>query len=461
MAGDADVPSRLNSGSWPFGYRTCMAPGAERGEGLGSPARRRSPWYVALFFGSEPLDSGTLRVLGLVSVGLFFENYDIGLVNAALPQIAGELDIPAGDTGYYLSAIRLGGIGACLILPFADLAGRRRVFLAALLGMSLGTMATAVSQTPVQFAAAQMITRAFLLTASAVGLVILIEELPAHRRGAGLSMLAVLGGLGFGLASGLYAAVDRLPFGWRALYAIGFAPVLLLPFLRRSLRETARFEQHRLHRGDAKVAFRSWLDPVKTLVRTHPRRVAAVGLAGLLAAMGGIAFFQYTSYFVQAVHGWSPGQFTLLVIGGGLIGVGGSFLGGRGSDRFGRRRVGFWSLLFVPAFVALFFNGPALLLPLAWGLAVLCNSAGDLVIRALSAELFDTSHRSTAAGWLMLVQTLGWTVGLLGVGLATESLQDLAHAVSWVALASMAAAACILWVPETRRRELEAISEVP
>jgi hypothetical protein len=105
-----------------------MAPEpAERGEGADSPARRRNPWYVALFFGREPLEAGTLQVLGLVSIGLFFENYDIGLVNAA--------------------------------------AGRRRLFLGALLGMSLGTMATAVSQTSLQFAAAQMITRAFLLTA--------------------------------------------------------------------------------------------------------------------------------------------------------------------------------------------------------------------------------------------------------------------------------------------------------
>lgn len=438
-----------------------MAPGAERGEGPGSPARRPNPWYVALFFGAEPLAAGTLRVLTLVSLGLFFENYDIGLVNAALPQIARELEIPTGETGYYLSAIRLGGIGACLILPFADLVGRRRVFLGALIGMSLGTLATALSQTSLQFAGAQMITRAFLLTASAIGLVILVEDLPAHRRGAGLSMLAVLGGLGFGLASGLYAAVDRLPFGWRALYAIGFAPIGLLPLLRRSLSETTRFERHRLRRAGAELALRSWLTPVGTLLRTHPRRVAAVGLAGLLGAMGGIAFFQYTSYFVQAVHGWSPGQFTLLVLGGGLIGVGGSFLGGRGSDRFGRIRVGFWCLLVYPAFVALFYNGPALLLPMAWGLAVLCNSAGDLVVRALSAELFDTSHRSSAAGWLMLVQTLGWTLGLLGVGLATESLTDLARAVSWMALASLVAALCLLWVPETRQRELEEISAAP
>lgn len=433
---------------------------AGRGGRSGSPADR-SPWYLSLFLGREPLGSGSLQLLALVSIGLFFENYDIGLVNAALPQIAHTLEIPAAQTGYYLSVIRLGGLGTFLILPFADLVGRRRVFLGALVGMSLGTVATAVSQSAIQFALAQMVTRTFLLTASAVGFVILVEELPAHRRGAGLSLLSVLGGFGFGVASGLYAAVDLLPFGWRALYAGGFAPVLLLPFLRRSLRETTRFERHRLAREDVQLAFRSWLAPVRMLARSHPRRVLAVGLAGLLGATGGIAFFQYTSYFLQAVHGWSPGQYTLLVMGGGLIGVCGNFLGGRGSDRFGRRRVGFWSLLCVPAFVALFYQGPALFLPVAWGLAVLCNSAGDLVVRALSAELFDTSHRGSAAGWLMLVQSLGWTIGLLGVGLATESLTGLARAVSWVALASLGAAFCLLLVPETGRRELEAISETP
>ena len=46
--------------------------------------------------------------------------------------------------------------------------------------------------------------------------------------------------------------------------------------------------------------------------------------------MGGIAFFQYTSWFVRNVHGWAPGHYSLLVLGGGLIGVLGNVVGGRG-----------------------------------------------------------------------------------------------------------------------------------
>jgi MFS family permease len=419
-------------------------------------------WWLRPFLGRDArLEPAALRVLGLVAIGMFFETYDIGLVNAALPQIAADLDIATGDTGFYLSAIRLGGLGTFLIVPFADRIGRRRVFLASLLGMSIGTLATGLAQSAVQFALAQIVTRAFLLTASALALVILVEEFPAEHRGAGIGLLSVLGGLGFGLGAGLYAAVDLLPFGWRALYAIGLLPVFLIPFMRRSLQETARFENHRLAREPAQQAdgWHGWIEPVLHLARARPGRTLTVGAAGLLGAMGSIGFFQYTSYFVQSVHGWAPGHYALLVFGGGLIGLGGNILGGRGSDRFGRRRVGFSCLVLAPLFVASFYHGPEATLAPAWGLAVLCHAAGEVIVRALAAEIFPTSHRGAASGWLIAVQTLGWTLGLFVVGLGTESMQDLARIVTVLALASVAAAICVSLLPETGRRELEAIAE--
>jgi MFS family permease len=421
-----------------------------------------TPWWLVPFLGrSARLEPAALRVLGLVAIGMFFENYDIGLVNAALPQIAADLGIATGDTGYTLSAIRLGGLGTFLIVPFADRVGRRRVFLAALVGMSVGTLATGLAQTAFQFAAAQIVTRAFLLTASALALVILVEEFPAEHRGAGIGLLSVLGGLGFGLGAGLYAAVDLLPFGWRALYAMGVLPVLLIPFMRRSLHETTRFENHRRTRDPSQQAdgLRGWIEPVLRLARAKPGRTLAVGAAGMLGAMGSIAFFQYTSYFVQGVHGWQPGHYTLLVFGGGLIGLGGNILGGRGSDHLGRRRVGAACLFLAPLFVAAFYHGPEATLALAWGLAVLCHSAGEVIVRALATELFPTSHRGAASGWLIAVQTLGWTIGLFLVGFVTDSMEDLARIVTILALASVGAALCISLLPETGRRELEAITD--
>ena len=416
-----------------------------------------NPWYIALFFGrSAELPSAATRTLGLVSLGVFFENYDIGLVNAALKQIAASLDLPAGETGWYLGTIRLGGLGAFLILPFADLIGRRRVFLFALIGMSLGTFATGFSQTPLQFAVLQMVTRVFMLTAVGLSIVILAEELPAEHRAAGIGMSSVLGGMGFGVVAALYAFVDQIPFGWRGLYGIGIGPLVFLPFLRRSLHETTRFREARAERPLSEI-FGSWFEPILLLARRHPRRTLTVGLAGVLGAAGGIAFFQYTSWFVQEVHGWAPGQYTLLVLGAGSLGVLGNVLGGRGSDRWGRRRVGFFAWLFVPVFVALFYHGPWWTLAVAWGFGVLCGSAGEIVMRAIATELFDTSHRATAAGWLIFVQTIGWAIGLFVVGYGAGSFEDLPRVISWVACGSALAAFCLLLVPETSGRELESL----
>lgn len=391
----------------------------------------------------------------LVSLGLFFENYDIGLVNAALPQIARELAIDARDTGFTLGVIRLGGLASLLMIPFADRLGRRRVFLASLVGMSVGTFATALSQTAVEFAVAQMVTRAFLLTVQVLAIVILVEELPAAHRASGIGLLGVLGGVGFGVAALFYAGIDLVPFGWRSLYGVGLLPLVLLPFFRRSLKETTRFERVKPEEGVNPI--RAWLEPVVQLARTHPRRVLVVGFAGVFGASSGIAFFQYTSLFVQEFHGWAPGQYTLLVFGGGLIGVMGNVVGGRGSDRFGRRGVGFLGYALMPLCIVVFMLGPSATLVPAWGLAVLCGSAADVVVRAVATELFPTTHRAAAGGWLIGVQTLGWAMGLFGVGLLTREHADLPRVIAAVSLVGFAAALAFLRVPETRHRELEEI----
>jgi len=264
----------------------------------GAMAEPSNPRLLRPFFGATPvLPRSSVRTLLLVSLGMLFENYDIGLVNAALKQIASELGIAAADTGFTLAAIRLGGVGAFLLVPLADRIGRRRTFLACFVGMSLGTFATGLAQTALQFALCQMLARAFLLTASALSVVILVEELPAAQRAAGIGLLSLLGGLGFGLCAGLYAAVDVLPFGWRALYAVGVLPVLLLPFLSRSLVETRRFERER---GDAEGVggLRGWLEPIRrqdwrscclareAIAAASPLADAVYALQGLGLALG-------------------------------------------------------------------------------------------------------------------------------------------------------------------------------
>lgn len=423
--------------------------------------QRSNPWWIPFWFGRAPeLAPAQTRMLALVVLGTFFEAYDLSLLSSAVKHISDELAIGERELPFVLAAVRFGGFFAFALLPLADRVGRRRVFLAAILGMSLGTLATAFAQTAAQFVVLQVFARTFMLIAASVGIVMLAEELPAEHRGWGIGILGALGAFGHGLGAALFALIDLLPFGWRALYGVGALPLLALPAMRRSLRETARFEAHRAARAEGPGEPRGigWLRPLLGLARAHPGRALIVGLAGFSLAFGAISVFQFASYFLQRTHGWAPWQYSLMLFVGGGIGIVGNVVAGRLGDRFGRRGVGFVALALYPLAAIAFYQGPALALGACFALIVFTSNAGDVVIRAFSTELFPTSQRAASAGWLTLLQTCGFIAGLGIVGTAMQSGADLPRVISLASLSVLLAAACMLLLPESRGRELEALS---
>jgi MFS family permease len=422
--------------------------------------RRRNPWWIPPFLGRVPdLEDRYLRVLGFVALGLFFESYDLSLLTSALRHIARGLGIAEDDLGFYLGAVRLGGVAAFALLPLADRIGRRRVFLASMIGMSLGTLATAFSQTPAQFVACQLATRAFLAMLAAIGVVMLAEEFPAEHRGWGIGILGALAACGHGFGGLMFAVVDWLPFGWRALYAMGALPLLLLPTLRAAIQETARFQRYRAERGAVRGGFAASLRSLAALARGSPRRAAMVGSAGLLQALGGISVFQFASYFVQESHGWEPWQYSAMLFLSGGIGIVGNVLAGRLGDRFGRRVVGLAAFTVFPIAGIAFYNAPGLWLPLCFVAIVFASSAADVIVRAFSTELFPTSQRAASAAWLTLLQTVGWVLGLWIVGAGTQLGLGLALMISVTSAIVFGAGAIVLRLPETRLRELEELSQ--
>jgi MFS family permease len=99
--------------------------------------------------------------------------------------------------------------------------------------------------------------------------------------------------------------------------------------------------------------------------------------------------------------------------------------------------------------------------PLGFGLFVFCSTASGVIIRAFSTELFPTSHRGTAAGWIAFVQALGWSVGLWLAGAIARIRGTLFDATTGLAFAALGAGVLLLFLPETRQRELEEISGEP
>jgi len=432
-------------------------------DGMNAPiAKVRRPWWLLPIFGSVPnIDPRSLSLLGLVSLAYFFENYDLSLMMSALSFIAADFGIAESELAGYTGLIRLGALPAFLLIPFADRLGRRKMFLAAVTGISLLTFATAFATSVAAFVAIQMLMRTCVLAASTMAFVIIAEEFPAEHRGWGIGMVGALGACGFGFGAILFGFVESLPYGWRALYLVGIVPLLAMPALRRGIPETARFAQHHRERLGAAAGVggvRGWFQPLAAMARTYPRRVAGVTLAGTLYSAGEIAVFQFCGYFTMTAHHWEPWRFSVMVVVAGAVGMIGNVVAGRLGDAFGRRPVGFAVAASFPVLAWLFYHMPGWSLPILWAFLTVCSVSCNVTIRALATEVFPTSHRGTSGGWLSLVQTLGTAAGLGVVGLGIARGASLPFMVSLLALLTVVAGSALFLLPETSGRELEEIS---
>ncbi len=420
--------------------------------------RLKNPWWIPPFLGRVPpgVERRHLSLLGAVAFALMFEEYDLAMITSALSFIAEDLAIAPEDLPWYLAFVRLGAIPALLLIPFADRIGRRRTFLLSLTASALATTATGFAWSPVSFVVFQMLVRTFFVAGIAVAYVLVTEEFPAERRGWGIGMLASLGAMGYGLEALAFSQIEHLPYGWRALYWIGFLPILFLPIFRRTIPETDRFTAHS-EKLEVGKGVRGVIEPLRLLMVSSRRRFLGISLCMAAQGFAGVAAFQFTAYYTIEFHGWSPGQYAIMFVIGGLVGIVGNVVAGNLGDRFGRRLVGGVGLVLFPVSVWTFYGAPAWTIPLSWIVLVFTSSAGRMILRAFSTELFDTDRRATATGWTVLLETVFSAAGLFMLAFFADDKQDLIRYIPILALATLAGAAVLARFPETRSRELDSI----
>ncbi len=385
-------------------------------------------------------------------------------VTAALADVAAHFGEPSGGSsiaaqaglsgtvaGLGLAAIRGASLASLPIAGSADRYGRRSVLLAATaFGLALTALA-ALSPSYWWFVAIFALGRPALSAANALAGVAAAEETRASDRAKAIGLVAGAYGIGAGLAS-LVRALGGSALGFRGLFGLALVPLALLGLLRRRVEEPDRFRT--VTRGA-----RTRLGSVPTAY--VPRLALLSVLAVAFTVMTGPAN-TFLFFYGEGVLGLSAGGMFVGVIGAGVAGFGGLLVGRSAADVLGRRATAAATHLGQAVAFAFAYRGGAGALFAGYILGAACQGAYGIGFGALSAEVFPTSVRATAAGWLTVATVLGAVMGLGLFGLLADSLSgSFAAAAIWLAAPMGLAAVLLLRLPETRGLELEESAPEP
>jgi putative MFS transporter len=425
-----------------------------------SPARRPGWARSAWFLGRAPghVSEHQWRILGLVSLVSLFDQYDVYLFSLNLKHIQADLGLAEASLGWLGGFVRAGTLLAILVTLAADRVGRRRVLLVTVVAYTLLTGATAFAPNTLTFVALQFASRIFAVAESQLAVVVIAEEFAPANRGWAIGALGAIQACGAGLAALLFAFVGVLPFGWRSLYLVGLVPLALVAWWRRKMPETARFES--LARDPRfRIGARGTLAPLLGLVRDHPGRFLAVAAVSFAFSFAQAPALFFAPKYLQDVHGWGPGGVAALNLIGGGVAIVANPLGGRLSDRIGRKPVTIAFALAWTACAIAFYRAGGPAVGVVWAAMLFAAFGLDTTFSASSVELFPTSQRSTAAGGRSLMSGIGAVAGLAAVSLLYARLQSNWLAISAIALSVLAIPPVVaLFFPETARRALEEVA---
>ncbi len=408
----------------------------------------------------DRLQRAHIVLILLLSTATFFEGYDFILLNLVLPYLRKDFGLSLLQAGYAASAIAAGTIAAFFVMRLGDTLGRRAMLLWTVLGYTVATGLTAATTDIFGFVALQFLARVFLVAEWGISTVILAEELPAAKRGIGISIVQGAAGVGGIVGSALFPLVARVSLGWRAMYLIGLAPLVLVFLLRTRMSETRRYAAER----EATPEPPGWTD---VLARPYRKKLAVVALLWFFMYLGYTPIMTFWTSFAMNDRGLTPQQISLVVAIAFTFGLSGFVAAGKLMDSWGRRPTSVLFFTLGSFATAAAFLGPPSVWAMGLSLLVLIffATAYLALCATFTAELFPTRLRASAAAWtnntlgrigMVLAPTL---VGLLAAHFAVGNKTGLGPAVAVLGLAPLVCAGLVLaFLPETRNRELEEIT---
>ena len=400
----------------------------------------------------------TVVAVALLGVASGFAQY---AVTASLSDVATEFGADGGDAaavglsattvGLGLAVIRFASLGALPLSSVADRHGRRRVLMGTTaIGLGL-TVLAAASPSFWWFVAIISLGRPLLTAANAVGSVVVSEETTSQHRTKAVALAIAGYGIGVGLVSVLRVPINSLfGLGFRGTFAFALVPLLALPLIGRLIAEPDRFVVLR-QRTVAGPRLRG-LTAVHPTLRSRLWILVAMTFAFNFVT-GPVNTFLF--FYAEGELGVSGASMAGTVIAAGAFSLVGLLVGRWSADRLGRRIGSLLPHVLLAASGVLIYSGSFAGLVSGYWMGGLAQGAYGTAFGALSTEVFPTSNRATAQGWLAAAGVAGAVAGLVLFGAVSDVMNSFVIAALSVCVPCAVAAIGYLPLPETRGQELE------
>lgn len=351
---------------------------------------------------------------------IIFDGYDLAVAGIALPSIMKEMGVTPATAGYMVSSALFGMMfGAIFLGTVADKIGRRWAIVICIILFSVFTAIAGLTHDPIAFS----VTR--FLAGLGIGGVMpnVVAQMTEYSPRKMRSTLVTLMFSGYAVGGMLAAVLGKgliETYGWSYVFFAAVAPVLLIPFVLKSMPESMPF-LIKMGRIDELKKIISRMEPsyipsandTFELPSSHKASSAPVGKLfqdgrGFSTIMIWVAFFMCL-FMVYALSSWltklmasagyslgSALTFVLVLNFGAMIGaIGGGWL----ADRFNIKYVlmCFYALAAV-SITLLGVKMPTELLFFVVGLAGASTIGTQILTYAYTGQFYPMSIRSTGIG---------------------------------------------------------------
>ncbi|RQM53623.1 MFS transporter [Burkholderia vietnamiensis] len=422
----------------------------------------------------------TLQVVAICLAMILAEGYDVAIYGAVLPMLT-------HGTDWSLSPFQLGAIASCSLAgmmigamgagTLSDIVGRRRMLLGSVTLFSAMMAAAALAPTPMWFVVARVGGGLGLGGVVPTAAALTVEYSPPGRRSFNYALIYT----GYSLGGILVAllAMNWLPlYGWRLLFGLGAAPLLLVLLAARHVPESLDFLLARNRVDDAQVLARTLgirhpaLDAQASDrpgdgamdVRVAGDREKAAPVRSLFGAptlratlafwvamfMGLLLLYGLSTWLPQLMRksGFALGSSLGLLVTLNATAALGSLAGGAVADRLGSRPV--VSVLYLLAAASLcalpFAHGTTETYVLV-GIAGVGTIGNTMLLGAYITRYYPPHSRATGIGWALGIGRFGAIAGPLIGGWLVQIGAPLPWNFYAFAGAGVAAAVAVLLVP--------------